>query len=161
MENSITIKSAEELKQDIAFFGNPVKIEKVLYTGKTHTSGGRDGGKSQSDDRRLDVAFTTPGKKGDGTNPEQMFAAGWSACFISAMRLAAGKMKVTVPDEIAVDAEVDLSTNKDGAFLQARLYVSLPGLDRATAMAIIEAAHQTCPYSKATSGNINVTISLV
>lgn len=162
MENSITIKSAEEIKQDsIAFFGNPVKIEKVLYTGKTHTSGGRDGGKSQSDDRRLDVAFTTPGKKGDGTNPEQMFAAGWSACFISAMRLAAGKMKVSVPDEIAVDAEVDLSTNKDGAFLQARLNVSLPGLDRATGMAIIETAHQTCPYSKATSGNINVTITLV
>ena len=162
MENSITIKNAEEIKQDsIAFFSNPVKIEKVLYTGKTHTTGGRDGGHSQSDDRRLDIALTTPGKKGDGTNPEQLFAAGWSACFLSAIRLAAGKMKVTIPAEIAVDTEVDLSTNNDGAFLQARLNVSLPGLDREVGKALIETAHQTCPYSKASHGNINVTITLV
>ena len=162
MENNITVKSAEEIKQEsIVFFSNPVKIEKVLYTGKTHTTGGRDGGSSKSDDGRIDIALTTPGKKGDGTNPEQLFAAGWSACFLSAIRLAAGKMKVTVPSESAVDAEVDLSTNSDGAFLQARLNVSLPGMDREVGKALIESAHQTCPYSRASRGNINVTITLV
>ena len=162
MENDITIKNAEEIKQEnIAFFSNPVKTDKVLYTGKTHTTGGRDGGHSQSDDRRLDIAFTTPGKKGEGTNPEQLFAAGWSACYISALHIAARKMKVAIPDSLAVDTEIDLSTNNDGAFLQARLNVSLPGLDRKAGMALIETAHQTCPYSKATYGNINVTITLV
>jgi len=162
MENNITIKSAEEIKQDsIAFFSNPVKTEMVIYTGKTHTTGGRDGGSSRSDDRRLDIALTSPGKKGDGTNPEQLFGAGWSACFISAMRLSAGKMKVKIPDEVAVDTEIDLTTNNEGAFLQARLNVSLPGMDRKVGMAVIESAHQTCPYSKATYGNINVTITLL
>lgn len=135
------------------------RIEKVLYTGKTHTTGGRDG-MARSADGRLDVKLSSPGGPGSGTNPEQLFAAGWSACFIGAMGLAAGKLKVALPADRAVDAEVDLGTT-DGAYvLQARLTVSLPGLDREVAQAIVDAAHQTCPYSKATRGNIDVTITL-
>jgi Ohr subfamily peroxiredoxin len=163
METHISISRAEEIKQDsVAFSASPVEIEKVLYTARTHTTGGgRDGGTSQSDDSRLDVAFTTPGKKGNGTNPEQMFAAGWSACFIGAVKIAAGKMKVAVPADLTVDTEVDLAMTGDAFFIQARLNVSLPGLDREVGKALVEAAHQTCPYSKATRGNINVTINLV
>ena len=135
------------------------RIEKVLYTGKTHTTGGRDG-MARSADGRLDVKLSSPGGPGSGTNPEQLFAAGWSACFIGAMGLAAGKLKVALPADRAVDAEVDLGTTDGAYFLQARLTVSLPGLDREVAQAIVDAAHQTCPYSKATRGNIDVTITL-
>ena len=133
----------------------------VLYTGKTHTtSGGRDGA-ARSHDGRLDVQLSSPGSKGDGTNPEQLFAAGWSACFIGAIGLAAAKQGVKLPAELAVDAEVDLC-NADGAyFLQARLNVHLPGLEAGTARALVDVAHQTCPYSKATRGNIGVVINLV
>jgi Ohr subfamily peroxiredoxin len=133
----------------------------VLYTAKDHTTGGRDGGSSRSSDGRLDVKFTVPGTPGTGTNPEQMFGAGWSACFIGAMKIAAGKMKVSVPSDVAVDAEVDLCLIDQAYFLQARLTVSLPGLDRETAQALADAAHQTCPYSKATRGNIAVKITVV
>lgn len=134
--------------------------EKLLYTGKTHTTGGRDGA-STSSDGRLDVKLSSPGGPGTGTNPEQLFAAGWSACFIGAMGLAAGKLKVKLPADLAVDAEVDLA-NTDGAyFLKARLHVSVPGIDREVAQSLVDAAHQTCPYSKATRGNVEVTIHLV
>jgi lipoyl-dependent peroxiredoxin len=136
------------------------RIEKVLYTGKTHTSGGRDGA-SRSSDGRLDIKLSSPGTSGGGTNPEQLFAAGWSACFIGAMGLAARKMKVALPADLAVDAEVDLGTTGEGYFLQARLNVSLPGLEREVARALADAAHQTCPYSKATRGNIDVTINVM
>jgi Ohr subfamily peroxiredoxin len=134
--------------------------EKVLYTGKTHTTGGRDGA-SRSSDGRLDIKLSSPGSTGGGTNPEQLFAAGWSACFIGAMGLAAGKMKVTLPADLAVDAEVDLANTAGAYFLQARLNVSLPGLARDVAQALVDAAHQTCPYSKLTRGNINVEINLI
>jgi lipoyl-dependent peroxiredoxin len=134
--------------------------ENVLYTGRTHTTGGRDGA-SRSSDGRLDLMLSPPGTSGSGTNPEQLFAAGWSACFIGAMGHAARARKITLPAGTAVDAEVDLC-NTDGAyFLQARLNVSLPGLEREVARALADAAHQTCPYSKATRGNIDVTINLV
>ena len=136
------------------------QIEKVLYTGKTHTTGGRDG-KARSEDGRLDVQLSSPGSAGAGTNPEQLFAAGWSACFIGAMGLAAKKLKVELPADVAVDAEVDLGTGGGGYFLQARLNVRLPGLAPDVAQALTEAAHQTCPYSKATRGNIDVVINLV
>jgi len=133
---------------------------KVLYTGKTHTTGGRDGA-ARSNDGRLDVKLSGPGSSAPGTNPEQMFAAGWSACFIGAMGLAAQKLKVALPRDTAVDAEVDLVVN-DGAYsLQARLNVSLPGIEADVAQALVDAAHQTCPYSKSTRGNIEVAIAVV
>ena len=135
-------------------------IDKVLYTGSTHTTGGRDGA-SRSSDGRLDIKLSPPGSAGAGTNPEQLFAAGWSACFIGAIGLAARERKVAVPAETAVDAEVDLRHGENGYFLQARLNVALPGLDHETARALVDAAHQTCPYSKATRGNIEVEINLV
>jgi osmotically inducible protein OsmC len=135
--------------------------KKVVYTARTHTTGGRDGGASRSSDGRLDVRFSIPGKPGSGTNPEQMLAAGWSACFISAIGIVAARQKVTLPADLAIDAEVDLCSGSDGYSLQARLNVSLPGLDREVAQALTEAAHQTCPYSKGTRGNLNVEINLV
>ncbi|WNG17208.1 organic hydroperoxide resistance protein [Cystobacter fuscus] len=134
-------------------------IENVLYTGKTHTTGGRDG-TARSSDGRLDIKLSPPGSAGAGTNPEQLFAAGWSACFIGALGLAARGMNVTLPAGAAVDAEVDLGTTAGAFFLQARLKVSLPGLEANLARSLIEAAHQTCPYSKATRGNIAVTLDL-
>jgi lipoyl-dependent peroxiredoxin len=135
------------------------QIEKVLYTANTHTTGGRDGA-SRSSDGRLDVKLSSPGTAGTGTNPEQLFAAGWSACFIGAMGLAARNLKITLPPDLAVDTEVDLGTTDGAYFLQARLNVSLPGLAPDVARAVVDAAHQTCPYSKATRGNINVAINL-
>ena len=134
--------------------------DKVLYTGRTHTTGGRDGA-ARSSDGRLEDNLTSPGAPGNGTNPEQLFAAGWSACFIGAIGLAARERKVVVPADTAVDAEVDLRHGERGYALQARLNVALPGLDRETARALVDAAHQTCPYSKATRGNIEVEINLV
>ena len=135
---------------------------KVRYTAKTHTSGGRRGGISRSDDGRLDVTFSAPGVPGTGTNPEQLFAAGWSACFISAMGVVANRMKVKLPADAALDAEIDLCNSGDVYFLRARLNVSLPGLEREVAQAIVDATHaETCAYSNATRGNIDVTLSLV
>ncbi|MEI6000486.1 organic hydroperoxide resistance protein [Paraburkholderia bengalensis] len=136
------------------------KIDNVLYTGKTQTTGGREGA-SRSSDGRLDIALSSPGSSGKGTNPEQLFAAGWSACFIGAMGLAARDLKVALPADTAVNAEVDLGTGEGGYFLQARLNVSLPGVDREVARTIVDTAHQTCPYSKGTRGNIDVEIALV
>lgn len=132
----------------------------IIYTGKTHTTGGRNGA-SRSSDGRLDVQLTSPGASGEGTNPEQLFAAGWSACFIGAMGKAAQVQKVALPKDVAVDAEIDLAQGDDGYVLQARLNVSLPGIERATAQALVDMAHQTCPYSKASRGNIDVTTTIV
>jgi Ohr subfamily peroxiredoxin len=136
------------------------KIETVLYTGKTRTSGGRDGA-SRSADGRLDVKLSSPGSTGEGTNPEQLFAAGWSACFIGAIGAVAAARKIALPKDLAIDAEIDLGKTGDAYLLQARLNVRLPGIDAATAQSLIDEAHQTCPYSKATRGNIDVTIALV
>src|SRR3712207_3582179 len=102
------------------------QIEKVLYTAKTHTTGGRDGGTSRASDGRLDLELTEPGRAGSGTNPEQLFAAGWSACYLSAMHFVAAKSKVKLPPEAAVDAEVDLGVAGGAYHLRARLNVSLP-----------------------------------
>lgn len=134
--------------------------EKLLYTAKVRTTGGRDG-TSRSSDGRLDIRLSTPGGPGTGTNPEQLFAAGWSACFECAMAIAAYGMGVTLPADLAIDAEVELNVAGSAYFLRARLNVSLPDLDRDVVQAIVDAAHQTCPYSKATHGNIDVTINLV
>jgi lipoyl-dependent peroxiredoxin len=134
---------------------------KVIYTAKEHTTGGRDGGKSQSSDGRLDITLSIPGTAGTGTNPEQLFAAGWSACFIGAMKIAASKMKVRVPEDAAINAEVDLCLDGEAYYLQARLNISLPGIEPEVARKLADAAHQTCPYSKATRGNIAVEINLI
>jgi lipoyl-dependent peroxiredoxin len=128
----------------------------VVYTGKTHTTGGRNGGVSKSTDGNLDIKLSSPGTSGSGTNPEQLFAAGWSACYIGAMRKAAADLKVKFPPDTSVDTEVDLFLSEEGYSLKARLHVNLPGLDDATANAIAQNAHQICPYSKATKGNIDV-----
>jgi Ohr subfamily peroxiredoxin len=136
------------------------QLEKVLYTAKTHTSGGRNGA-ARSVDGRLDVKLSRPGTPGNGTNPEQLFAAGWSACFISSMELAAARMKVALPVDLAIDAEVDLGPI-DGAYgLVVRLNVGLPGIERDAAQRLVETADQICPYSRATRGNIDVAINLL
>jgi osmotically inducible protein OsmC len=134
---------------------------KVLYTAKTRTTGGRANGASRSSDGHLDIRLSSPGGPGIGTNPEQLFAAGWSACFEGAIGLAARKMKVALPTEMAIDAEVDLCLVDGAYFLQARLNVSLPGLERSVAQTLTDTAHQTCPYSKAIRNNVDVTITLV
>ena len=138
-----------------------IQLENVIYTAKTHTTGGRDQGTSRSSDGRLEVRLSRPGASGDGTNPEQLFAAGWSACFISAMKIAAGKMKVALPDDLAIDAEVDVGPTPGAYGLAARLNVSLPGIEAEVARRLLEATDQLCPYSNATRGNIDVRIKLV
>ena len=149
-------------QKNTAAVGSNQEVMKVRYTAKTHTSGGRRGGVSHSEDGRLDVKFSAPGVPGTGTNPEQLFAAGWSACFISAMALVANRMKVKLPADVAIDAEIDLCNSGDVFFLRARLNVSLPGLEREVAQAIVDATHsKTCAYSNATRGNMNVTLNLV
>jgi osmotically inducible protein OsmC len=141
---------------------NIPKVKKVVYTAKVHTTGGRDGGSSQSSDGRLDVKLSIPGGPGNGTNPEQLFAAGWSNCFTSAMKIAAAKGKVKFPEGAFVDTEVDLCQDEnDRYFLRARLNISLPGLDHGTAQALVETADQLCPYSRVTRGNIDVQMNLV
>ncbi len=136
-------------------------IEKVLYTAKTHTIGGREGGSSRTSDGELDVKLAVPGTHGKGTNPEQLFAVGWSSCFLSALKIAAARNKVRLSPEAAVDAEVDLGTANGGYFIQARLIVSLPGVTPEVGQKLVEAAHLECPYSKATHGNINVVTTVV
>jgi len=136
------------------------QIEKVLYSAKAHTTGGRDGGASRTSDGRLDVKLSVPGTPGTGTNPEQLFAVGWSACFLSAIKIVAARMKVRLQADLAVDAEVDLGTTGGGYFLQARLNVLLPGVEPAIAQKIADGAHLECPYSKATHGNINVVTTV-
>lgn len=133
---------------------------KVIYTAKTHTTGGRSGA-SRTSDGHLDLKLCTPGTPGTGTNPEQLFAVGWSACYQSAIEIEARKRRITLSPDSAIDAEVDLCTGDSGYFLRARLNVSLPGVDREVAQTLIEAAHHTCPYSKATKGNIDVVTTLV
>jgi osmotically inducible protein OsmC len=132
-----------------------------VYTAKTHTTGGRENGASHSSDGRLDVKISLPGSARLGTNPEQLFAAGWSACFESALSLAARKRNITPPPDPAIDAEVDLHLADGEYFLSARLNVSLPGLDREVAKTLVKEAHEICPYSQATRGNIEVEINLV
>ena len=136
------------------------QFEKVRYTAKVHTTGGRDG-TSRSDDGRLEVKLSVPGATTSGTNPEQLFAAGWSACFLSAMKLVAGKSKVALPPDAAIDAEIDLGVTGGAFGLAARLNITLPGMEPQTAQSLVDAAHQVCPYSRATHGNVDVTLNIV
>ncbi|MDZ5454425.1 organic hydroperoxide resistance protein [Labrys sp. ZIDIC5] len=134
---------------------------RVLYTAMTHVTGGRERGAARSSDGRLDVKLGVPGTARTGTNPEQLFAAGWSACFESAIGLIVQKKHITLSGDVTIDAEVDLNlSNIDGYSLTARLNVDIPGVERDVAQSLVDEAHQICPYSKATRGNIEVTIKL-
>jgi Ohr subfamily peroxiredoxin len=140
-----------------------IKLDKVLYTARTHTTGGRDG-RSVSDDGLLDVKLAPPkglGGAGGATNPEQLFAAGYSACYLSALKHVAGMKKVALPADAAVDAAVDIGPIAQGFGLAVQLRIHLPGLDRAAAQDLVDIAHQVCPYSNATRGNIVVDLQLV
>ena len=138
-----------------------IPIEKIIYTAKAHTTGGREGGSSRTSDGALDVKLAVPGTHQTGTNPEQLFAVGWSACFLSAIKLVAARSKVRLPPDVSIDVEVDLGTTDGHYNIQARLNVSLPGIDRETAQKLVDGAHMECPYSKATHGNINVVRNIV
>ena len=139
------------------------KLDKVLYTAHAHTTGGREG-RSLSDDGLLDVKLSPPkamGGAGTATNPEQLFAAGYSACFMGALKHVAGVKKVTVPADASIDASIDIGPIPAGFGISARLAISLPGMDRSVAQDLIDTAHQVCPYSNATRGNIDVEITLI
>ena len=140
------------------------KPEKVLYTAHATSSGGREG-TSRTDNGVLDVKLTTPkGLGGDGatgTNPEQLFAAGYSACFLGAMKFVAGQQKVALPADTSIAADVGIGQIPNGFGIQVALHVTIPGMDKAAAMKIVEAAHQVCPYSNATRGNIEVALDVV
>jgi Ohr subfamily peroxiredoxin len=133
----------------------------IVYTAKTATTGGREYGLSRSSDGLLDIRLSAPGSARIGTNPEQLFAAGWSACFESAIALAASNKKITLPADVSIDAEVDLSLGRSGYFLSTRLNVRLPGLERDVAKELVDEAKEICPYSKATCGNIELAIKLI
>lgn len=138
-------------------------LEKVIYTAKAQATGGRDG-RATSDDKALDVKLSLPkemGGSGDGTNPEQMFAAGYSACFLSAMKFIAGRDKIAVPKDAFVEAEVGIGQTETGFALQVKLNVHLPKMDEAEAQKLVETAHQVCPYSNATRNNIDVELNIV
>ena len=138
------------------------KLDKVMYTAKAHTTGGREG-RSVTDDGLLDVKLSPPkamGGAGNATNPEQLFAAGYSACFMGALKHVAGLKKVTVPAGASIDASVDIGPIPQGFGIAVKLLVDLPGLDRTVAQDLVDAAHQVCPYSNATRGNIVVDLKL-
>lgn len=140
-----------------------MSIEKVLYRAHARATGGRDG-RAVVPDSGLDLRLTTPrelgGAGGDGANPEQLFAAGYSACFIGAMKFVAARDKVALPQDVAIDGSVGIGQIPNGFGIEVELKISLPGMDRAAAQALIEKAHQVCPYSNATRGNIDVTLTL-
>lgn len=137
----------------------------ILYTANATASGGRDG-QATSDDQKLSVKLSTPrelgGAGGEGTNPEQLFAAGYSACFIGAMKYVAAAQKIALPADTSVNGKVGIGPNGKGGFgLAVELNVSLPGLAREAAEALVHKAHEVCPYSNATRGNIDVTLNLI
>ncbi|NLA51349.1 MAG: organic hydroperoxide resistance protein [Alcaligenaceae bacterium] len=138
-----------------------MSIEKVLYTASATSVGGREG-RSTSSDKVLDVQLSTPselgGAGGPGTNPEQLFAAGYSACFLGALKLVAGKQKVSLPENSAVTAEIGIGPIPTGFGIEAKLTISAPGIERDTLQALVDDAHIVCPYSNATRGNIDVTL---
>ena len=134
-------------------------LDKVLYTARAHTTGGREGA-SRSDDGKLDIQLAPPGSSGAGTNPEQLFAAGYSACFIGALKAVAARQKVTLPQDLSVDAEVDLGPVGQAFGIAVRMTIHLPGMDKAQAQQLVDTAHQVCPYSNATRGNVPVTLTI-
>ena len=138
------------------------KIEKVVYQAHATATGGRDG-TAKSSDGVLDVKLTVPkemGGAGGGVNPEQLFAAGYSACFIGAMKFVAGQDKITLPADVSIDATVGIGGIPQGFGIEVQLVIKVPGMDRAQAQTLVDKAHQVCPYSNATRGNIEVTLTL-
>lgn len=139
-------------------------LEQVLYTAHAKSTGGREG-RAVSSDGALDAKLTTPkelgGNGAPGTNPEQLFAAGYSACFIGAMKFVGGRDKIAVPADVSIDASVGIGPIPNGFGIQVEMKISLPGLDRETAEKLVQAAHIVCPYSNATRGNIDVTLTVV
>lgn len=144
-----------QLKEDAADTAG-----KVIYTARVHTVGERENGEARGSDGRLDVKLSLPGSPREGTNPEQLFAAGWSACFESAIGIAARRRKITVP-ALTIDAEVDLHLADGEYSLSARFDIGLPGLDRGIAQSLVEEAERLCPYSKATQGNVDVVFNMI
>ncbi|CAG2154214.1 organic hydroperoxide resistance protein [Cupriavidus plantarum] len=139
------------------------KLDKVLYTAHASATGGRDG-RAVTSDGQLDVKLAVPkemGGAGNGLNPEQLFAAGYSACFLGAIRFVAGQQKIAIPADAKIDGSVGIGQIPQGFGIQAELKISLPGIEREAAQKLVEAAHQVCPYSNATRGNIEVTLTLV
>lgn len=143
-----------------------MSIKSAVYTAHAHTTGGRAGGTSKTDDGRLEVTLDTPkamgGNDGPGTNPEQLFAAGYSACFLGALKAIARGEKVKLPDETTIDASVSFGENAKGPgfAIAVELKITVPGFDKAEAEALVEKAHQICPYSNATRGNVDVTLTV-
>jgi Ohr subfamily peroxiredoxin len=139
-------------------------LDKVLYTAHATSTGGREG-TSRTSDGALEVRLSTPkelgGAGGPGTNPEQLFAVGYSACFIGAMKAVAGKQKIALPADTSISADVGIGPIPGGFGIQATLNIALPGMDREAAKALVDAAHHVCPYSNATRGNIDVTLNIV
>lgn len=139
------------------------KLEKVVYRAEATSTGGRDG-RSISSDNKLEVKLAVPkemGGNGDGTNPEQLFAAGYSACFMGAMKFVAGKEKINIPNDAKITGKVGIGPIPQGFGIEAELVISLPGMDKAAAQALVEKAHQVCPYSNATRNNIEVKLTIV
>jgi osmotically inducible protein OsmC len=136
-------------------------ISKTLHTGRTLTTGDRDNAASRSFDGLLDIKLSKPGSKRIGTNPEQLFAAGWSASFADAIAIAARKKNIMIPTKVSIDAQIDLNLANDGYFLSARLSVTIPGLEHEAATELIGEAEKSCPYSKAIHGNVKATVTLV
>ena len=132
-------------------------LEKVLYTARAHTTGGRDGA-ARTDDGRLDVKLSSPATSGTGTNPEQLFAAGYSACFIGALKFVAGQEKKALPADASITAKVGIGQIPGGFGLDIDLLINLPGLAQADAEGLVEKAHKVCPYSNATRGNVDVRL---
>ncbi|MDI9239306.1 organic hydroperoxide resistance protein [Lysobacter sp. LF1] len=141
-----------------------MSLDQVLYTAHATATGGRDG-RAVSSDNALDVKLTTPrelgGAGGEGTNPEQLFAAGYSACFIGALKFVAGKEKIALPADTRIDGSVGIGPLPTGFGIQAELKITIPGMAREQAEALVQKAHQVCPYSNATRGNIDVTLTVV
>lgn len=143
-----------------------MSIKSAVYIAHAHTTGGRAGGTSKTDDGRLEVTLDTPkamgGNDGPGTNPEQLFAAGYSACFLGALKAVARGEKVKIPDETTIDAAVSFGENAKGPgfAIAVELKITVPGFEKAEAEALVEKAHQICPYSNATRGNVDVTLTV-
>jgi lipoyl-dependent peroxiredoxin len=142
-----------------------MKLEKIIYTAHATATGGREG-TARTPDGKLQLKLDTPiemGGKGDGSNPEQMFAVGYSACFIGALKFAAKTMNVTLPQDVSIDASVSFGPRANGAkgfSLAVAMKIHLPGMERTLAESVVNEAHQLCPYSNATRGNVEVNLSV-